>query len=326
MADDARLGIVLADAGRPDVEVHHAGRPGVGEVLRRGPDQRPAGGALHGRDGRGQAHAAEHEHLVRAAHADVRRQRQVPAVRIVRGAQVEEERIHGATHEPAKGGFAVSQSPYMDAMSAKTVTTLHPAQRDDIGDLTTRRPVPGPGLEQVDPFLFLNHHGPQTYGPGNRGLPFGPHPHRGFETVTFILEGELAHQDSAGHESIIRKGGVQWMTAGLGPHPRRGVARGLQAGRRPTGASAALDQPARSPEDEPAALRGPAGRPDPGRAGRSGPGDGESDFRDLGRTHGTCPFAHRRLHDDHRTEGPAAGPASARSAGATSSSTWSPAK
>src|SRR4051794_20248501 len=104
----------------------------------------------------------------------------------------------------------------MDAMALKTVTALHPARRDDIGDLATRRPVPGPGLGQVDPFLFLNHHGPQTYGPNNRGLPFGPHPHRGFETVTFILEGELAHTDSAGHESIIRAGGVQWMTAGRG--------------------------------------------------------------------------------------------------------------
>lgn len=101
-------------------------------------------------------------------------------------------------------------------MSPKIVEALHPAHRDDIGDLTTRRPVPGPGLEQIDPFLFLNHHGPQTYGPNNSGLPFGPHPHRGFETVTFILEGELAHRDSAGHESVIKAGGVQWMTAGSG--------------------------------------------------------------------------------------------------------------
>ena len=104
----------------------------------------------------------------------------------------------------------------MNAMALKTVTALHPARRDDIGDLTTRRPVPEPGLDQVAPFLFLNHHGPQTYGPNNAGLPFGPHPHRGFETVTFILEGELAHRDSAGHESIIKAGGVQWMTAGSG--------------------------------------------------------------------------------------------------------------
>ena len=98
----------------------------------------------------------------------------------------------------------------------RQVLRLHPAHRDDIGDLVTRRPVPGPAIGHVGAFLFLNHHGPQTYAPNNRGLPFGPHPHRGFETVTFILEGELAHTDSAGHESVIRAGGVQWMTAGSG--------------------------------------------------------------------------------------------------------------
>ena len=98
----------------------------------------------------------------------------------------------------------------------RTVSALHPAHRDDIADLVTRRPLPGRGLPQVDPFLFLNHHGPQVYPPGNRGLPFGPHPHRGFETVTFILEGNLAHYDSGGHASVIEAGGVQWMTAGSG--------------------------------------------------------------------------------------------------------------
>jgi hypothetical protein len=101
-------------------------------------------------------------------------------------------------------------------MAGRSVRRLHAAYRDDIGALVTRRPLPGPGLEQVDPFLFLNHHGPQVYPPGNGGLPFGPHPHRGFETVTFILAGELAHLDTAGHESVIGAGGVQWMTAGRG--------------------------------------------------------------------------------------------------------------
>jgi redox-sensitive bicupin YhaK (pirin superfamily) len=84
-------------------------------------------------------------------------------------------------------------------MSYKTIQRLHAAVRDDIGDLITQRPVPGPHIQQVDPFLFLNHHGPQ-----------------GFETVTFILDGLLAHRDSAGHESVIGPGGVQWMTAGRG--------------------------------------------------------------------------------------------------------------
>jgi redox-sensitive bicupin YhaK (pirin superfamily) len=101
-------------------------------------------------------------------------------------------------------------------MTSRTIARQHAATRDDIGDLVTRRPVPGPGVPQVDPFLFLNHHGPQTYPPGNHGLPFGPHPHRGFETVTFIVAGNLAHHDTAGHESVIEAGGVQWMTAGSG--------------------------------------------------------------------------------------------------------------
>jgi redox-sensitive bicupin YhaK (pirin superfamily) len=101
-------------------------------------------------------------------------------------------------------------------MTSKTIKARHAAMRDDIADLTTRRPVPGAELEQVDPFIFLNHHGPQVYAPRNRGLPFGPHPHRGFETVTFILTGELAHRDSSGGESIIKEGGIQWMTAGSG--------------------------------------------------------------------------------------------------------------
>ncbi|HQT79407.1 MAG TPA: pirin family protein, partial [Rhodopila sp.] len=101
-------------------------------------------------------------------------------------------------------------------MPTRSILAQYPAHRDDIGDLLTRRPVPGPHVQQIDPFLFLNHHGPQTYPPDNDGLPFGPHPHRGFETVTFILEGSLAHLDSAVHESVIEAGGVQWMTAGRG--------------------------------------------------------------------------------------------------------------
>jgi redox-sensitive bicupin YhaK (pirin superfamily) len=101
-------------------------------------------------------------------------------------------------------------------MSEITVKRVHPAMRDDIGDLLTQRPLPSADLSQIDPYLFLNHHGPQVYPPANRGLPFGPHPHRGFETVTFIIDGQLMHSDSAGHDSVIGAGGVQWMTAGSG--------------------------------------------------------------------------------------------------------------
>lgn len=98
----------------------------------------------------------------------------------------------------------------------KKIKKLHFPIRDDIGDLRTVRPLPNPDLPHLDPFLFLNHHGHQVYPPHNNGLPFGPHPHRGFETVTFILQGDISHRDSQGHESIITAGGIQWMTAGKG--------------------------------------------------------------------------------------------------------------
>lgn len=98
----------------------------------------------------------------------------------------------------------------------KTVLGLHDAVYEPIADLSTWRPMPTQGLSHLDPFLFLNHHGPQEYGPHNRGLPFGPHPHRGFETLTFVLQGDIVHRDSVTGESRITAGGIQWMTAGRG--------------------------------------------------------------------------------------------------------------
>ena len=98
----------------------------------------------------------------------------------------------------------------------RTVKNIFTAVRDDIADLVTYRALPTAQIDMIDPFLFLNHHGPQVYPPHNHGLPFGPHPHRGFETVTFIIDGDIAHRDSAGHESIIGEQGVQWMTTGSG--------------------------------------------------------------------------------------------------------------
>jgi redox-sensitive bicupin YhaK (pirin superfamily) len=98
----------------------------------------------------------------------------------------------------------------------RTIKRLHQAVSAPIADLVTYRALPTQSVEHLDPFLFLNHHGPQVYPANNRGLPFGPHPHRGFETVTFILDGDIMHQDTGGHQSIIGPGGIQWMTAGRG--------------------------------------------------------------------------------------------------------------
>ncbi len=100
----------------------------------------------------------------------------------------------------------------------RTIKAKHKAEYEPIGDLVTYRAMPTSHFEMnsLDPFIFLNHHGYQEYEPGNKGLPFGPHPHRGFETVTFIIHGDLTHKDSSGGESTIHAGGVQWMRAGRG--------------------------------------------------------------------------------------------------------------
>jgi len=70
-------------------------------------------------------------------------------------------------------------------------------------------------MADADPFLLLDHAGPTLNGPGEaKGASW--HPHRGFETVTYMLDGELAHQDTTGGGGVIGEGETQWMTAGAG--------------------------------------------------------------------------------------------------------------
>jgi len=70
-------------------------------------------------------------------------------------------------------------------------------------------------MADADPFLLLDHAGPKHNGPGEaKGGPW--HPHRGFETVTYLLDGELVHQDTSGGGGVLRDGDIQWMTAGSG--------------------------------------------------------------------------------------------------------------
>lgn len=83
------------------------------------------------------------------------------------------------------------------------------------GGFVVHRPFPVQGLSYVDPFLLIDEMGPVDYAPGKAiGAP--DHPHRGFETVTYIIDGEMEHADSHGHRGSIRNGDVQWMTAGSG--------------------------------------------------------------------------------------------------------------
>lgn len=100
--------------------------------------------------------------------------------------------------------------------TTREITRITPSHRQlEGGGFTVRRPFPRPGLEQVDPFLLVDELGPVEYRAGEAvGAP--DHPHRGFETVTYVLEGEVEHEDSAGHHGFIGPGDVQWMTAGAG--------------------------------------------------------------------------------------------------------------
>jgi redox-sensitive bicupin YhaK (pirin superfamily) len=83
------------------------------------------------------------------------------------------------------------------------------------GGFVVHRPFPVPGLSYFDPFLLIDEMGPVDYAPGEAvGAP--DHPHRGFETVTYMIEGAFEHEDSYGHRGSLRPGDVQWMTAGSG--------------------------------------------------------------------------------------------------------------
>jgi quercetin 2,3-dioxygenase len=94
------------------------------------------------------------------------------------------------------------------------------------------RVIGQPQLQDLDPFLMLDEFG--TENPGDYIGGFPSHPHRGFETVTYMLDGRMRHKDNHGHEGVMVPGSVQWMTAGRGivhsemPEQQEGRMRGFQ--------------------------------------------------------------------------------------------------
>ncbi len=85
-----------------------------------------------------------------------------------------------------------------------------------MGGTIVKQPLPTQKIEQISPFLLLHHFGPTQVEPGEDPLGVGPHPHRGFEPVTFLYSGSIRHKDSLNNEGILKSGDVQWMTAGRG--------------------------------------------------------------------------------------------------------------
>ncbi len=94
------------------------------------------------------------------------------------------------------------------------------------------RIIGSPDLNMLDPFLLFDEFGSDN--PNDYIAGFPPHPHRGFETITYMLNGKFRHKDSAGNEGILTDGSVQWMTAGKGvihsemPKQTKGLVRGFQ--------------------------------------------------------------------------------------------------
>ena len=126
----------------------------------------------------------------------------------------------------------------MSAVSAPTSTarpivsiTKGTAASDGDG-VKLRRMIGGPGQASVDPFLMLDFFSSDEPSDYLGGFP--NHPHRGFETVTYMLAGRMRHGDNKGHSGVIEAGGVQWMTAGRGlvhsemPEQEHGLLQGFQ--------------------------------------------------------------------------------------------------
>jgi redox-sensitive bicupin YhaK (pirin superfamily) len=112
-------------------------------------------------------------------------------------------------------------SAVLDTLQPETVTQAREVERLVTGMATSdgagvklTRVLTQPLQRRLDPFLMLDAFGtddPRDYIGG-----FPDHPHRGFETVTYMIAGRMRHRDSAGHEGLLQNGGVQWMTAGRG--------------------------------------------------------------------------------------------------------------
>ncbi len=101
-------------------------------------------------------------------------------------------------------------------MKSNTIKTVGRSDFVNMGPIKLRQPLPSQDIDMVDPYILLHHYGPYEISEENNPFDLGPHPHRGFEPITFLIQGEQLHRDSLGNESIVKAGDVQWTTAGRG--------------------------------------------------------------------------------------------------------------
>lgn len=96
-----------------------------------------------------------------------------------------------------------------------------------VGNTEVLQPIPRGDIAEADPFLLLHHAEKKTVEPGH-GFYVGPHPHRGFQPITFVFDGEVHHKDSLGNDSIVKTNGVQWINAGSGLMHSEGMSKNFQ--------------------------------------------------------------------------------------------------
>jgi len=101
-------------------------------------------------------------------------------------------------------------------MKLNTIKTVGRSDFVNMGSIRLRQPLPTQLIDMVDPFILLHHYEPYKINEKSNPFDLGPHPHRGFEPITFLVQGEQLHRDSLGNKSIVKAGDVQWTTAGRG--------------------------------------------------------------------------------------------------------------
>lgn len=101
-------------------------------------------------------------------------------------------------------------------MKPNSIKTIGRSDFVNMGPIRLRQPLPTQTIDNIDPFILLHHYGPYEINTKSNPFDLGPHPHRGFEPITFLIQGEQLHRDSLGNESIVKAGDVQWTTAGRG--------------------------------------------------------------------------------------------------------------
>jgi redox-sensitive bicupin YhaK (pirin superfamily) len=112
-------------------------------------------------------------------------------------------------------------------MKLNTIKSVGRSDFVNMGPIRLRQPLPTEHIEMVDPFILLHHYGPYEINEKSNPFDLGPHPHRGFEPITFLVQGEQLHRDSLGNESVVKAGDVQWTTAGRGIIHAEGPTKGF---------------------------------------------------------------------------------------------------